>query len=121
MKNKREKKHDHSRVAHLSVLTLKTPQLQHHGAALQVVEQTLGGVEGGEVNSVVQARIDVVPHSRSEQRLAAAEHPESDTRRRSYSLWSLWLHETSIRNMFNILKTVTQAVFVCRTFSMTFG
>lgn len=59
-------------------VTLKTPQLQHQGAALQVVEQTLGGVEGGEVNPVVQLRVHAVPHSRCEQSPAALKQPETD-------------------------------------------
>lgn len=57
---------------------MKPPQLQHYSAALQVVEQALGRVEGGEVNSVIQHRIDVVPHSRSEQMLAGVKQPETD-------------------------------------------
>lgn len=61
------------------ILTLKAPQLQHQGAALQVVEQTLGGVEGGEVNPVGQLRVDVVPHSRREQTPCAVKQPEPDT------------------------------------------
>lgn len=60
------------------LITLKAPQLQHQGAALQVVEQTLGGVQGGEVNSVVQLRVDVVPHSWCEESPAAFKQPEAD-------------------------------------------
>lgn len=60
------------------LLTLQAPQLQHQGAALQVAEQTLGGVEGGEVNPVVQLRVDFVPHSRCEQSPAAFKQPETD-------------------------------------------
>lgn len=63
----------------LLLLTLKAPQLQHQGAALQVVEQTLGGAGGGEVDSVVQLRVDVVPHSRREESPAAFKQPETDT------------------------------------------
>lgn len=59
-------------------LTLQAPELQHQRAALQVVEQALGGVEGGKVNSVIQQRVDIVPHSRGVQRLAAVEQPETD-------------------------------------------
>lgn len=58
--------------------TLEAPQLQHQGAALQVVEQTLGGAEGGEVHPVVQPGVDVVPHSRREQCPAAFKQPEAD-------------------------------------------
>ncbi|TNN43727.1 hypothetical protein EYF80_046072 [Liparis tanakae] len=63
---------------HLLVLTLKAPQLQHHSAALQVVQQTLGGVQRGEVNPVVQQRVDVVPHSRRVEGLAAVIEPEPE-------------------------------------------
>lgn len=66
-------------VVYLLILTLKSPQLQHQGAALQVVEQTLGGVEGADVNSVGQLRVHVVPHSRREQILSAVKQPEPDT------------------------------------------
>lgn len=66
-------------VIHLLILTLKSPELQHQGAALQVVEQTLGGVEGGDVNSVTQLRVDIVPHSWCEQTLSAVKQPEPDT------------------------------------------
>lgn len=66
-------------VSHPSplILTLKPPQLQHHSAALQVVEQTLGGVQGGKVYSVIQHGVHIVPHSWSEQILAAAKEPET--------------------------------------------
>ncbi len=60
------------------MLTLKAPELQHYSAALQVVQQTLGGVEGCEVNSVIQQRVDVVPHGRSVERLAAVKQPETE-------------------------------------------
>jgi len=63
---------------HLLVLTLKAPQLQHHGAALQVVQQTLGGVQRGKVNPVVQKRVDIVPHSRRVEGLAAVIEPEPE-------------------------------------------
>lgn len=63
---------------HLFILTLKAPELEHYSAALQVVQQTLGGVEGGEVNSVIQQRVDVVPHSRSVERLAVVKKPETE-------------------------------------------
>lgn len=68
-----------SLVSHpsLLILTLKPPQLQHHSAALQVVEQTLGGVQGGKVYSVIQHGVDVVPHGWSEQILAAVKQPET--------------------------------------------
>lgn len=66
-------------VIYLLILTLKSPQLQHQGAALQVVEQTLGGVEGSDVNSVTQLSIDIVPHSWHEQTLSAVKQPEPDT------------------------------------------
>lgn len=66
-------------IIYLLTLTLKSPQLQHQGAALQVVEQTLGGVEGGDVNSVGQLRVDMVPHSWREQTLSAVKQPEPDT------------------------------------------
>lgn len=59
------------------ILTLKPPQLQHHSAALQVVEQALGGVQGGKVYSVIQHGVDVVPHGRGEQILAAVKQPET--------------------------------------------
>lgn len=64
--------------SHLRRLTLQAPQLQHQGAALQVAEQTLGCVEGAEVDSVLQLRVDVVPHCRCEQSPAAFEQPETD-------------------------------------------
>lgn len=42
------------------------------------MEQTLGGVEGGDVNSVTQLRVDIVPHSWREQILSAVKQPEPD-------------------------------------------
>lgn len=59
---------------------MKAPQLQHDGAALQVVQHTLRGVEGSEVDSVLQQRVDVVPHRWSVERLAAVEQPETERR-----------------------------------------
>lgn len=47
--------------------TLEPPQLQHHRAALQVVQQAPAGVQGGKVYSVIQHWVDIVPHSRTEQ------------------------------------------------------
>lgn len=66
-------------IIYLLTLTLKSPQLQHQGIALQVVEQTLGGVEGGDVNSMGQLRVDIVPHSWREQTLSEVKQPETDT------------------------------------------
>lgn len=84
--------------------TLKAPQLQHQGAALQVVEQTLGGAEGGEVNPVVQPGVDVVPHSRREHSPAAFKQPEADpeeenTRlRMSFSFFFVLCCPTKVRH-----------------------
>lgn len=67
----------HQSSIHFFILTLKAPELQHHSAALQVVQQTLGGVEGGEVDSVIQQRVDIVPHGWSVKRLTAVKQPET--------------------------------------------
>lgn len=42
----------------------------------------LGSAQGGKVNSVIQQRIDVVPHNRSEQMLAAVKQAETDKMKR---------------------------------------
>lgn len=63
---------------HLLILTLKAPELQNYSAALKVVQQTLGCVEGGKVNSMIQQRVDVVPHGRSVERPAAVKQPKTD-------------------------------------------
>lgn len=57
--------------------TLKPPELQNNCAALQVVQQALGGPQGGEVSSVIQQGVDVVPHSWGVQRLAAVKQLET--------------------------------------------
>lgn len=62
------------------IFTLEPPQLQHHRAALQVVEQALAGVQGGKVYSVIQHRIDIVPHSWTEQIATAVKQPKPEGR-----------------------------------------
>lgn len=96
-----------SPVIRPSPLTLESPQLQHYSAALQVVEQALGGVEGGKMYSVIQHGIDVVPHSRRKQRLTAVKQPETDRveekeegdispkNKVQHEIFYIWPYETS--------------------------
>lgn len=64
----------------MRVSTLEPPQLQHHRAALQVVEQALAGVQRGKVHPVVQHGVDVVPHRWAEQIATAVEQTEPERR-----------------------------------------
>ena len=58
--------------------TLQPPELQHQGAALQVVQQPLGAAGAAEVEPVVQQGVDVVPRGRRVERLGALKEPEAE-------------------------------------------
>lgn len=59
-------------------ITLQAPELQHQGAALQIVEEVLGGIDHSELHPVVQQGVNIVPYWCCVEGLGDIVHPEPE-------------------------------------------